>query len=158
VNELNLFEVAAYFVVTISYVVLSILASRGPNIYHGLYRYALAVTSLGVSVLTVRLLLKEDYLKPLLNTIQSLVHHIGLNALAQSPGQSPHVSDSFVSVVFGLILAVMLITFLGSVAVLFLATDIPQNKSRISAADNLAKTLGGFFIGILTSIIKQSIS
>ena len=55
------------------------------------------------------------------------------------------------------ILAVMLIVFLVSVAMSLILKDTPANASRRTSANDIVKTFGGFFIGILTSLLKQAI-
>jgi len=55
------------------------------------------------------------------------------------------------------ILVVMLAVFLFAVLAVLFLKDIPENTSRRASANDIVKTFGGFFIGILTSFLKQAI-
>lgn len=55
------------------------------------------------------------------------------------------------------ILLVLLLVFLCAVIASLVLKDVPENVSRRTAANDIVKTFGGFFIGVLTSFLKQAI-
>jgi hypothetical protein len=63
----------------------------------------------------------------------------------------------FLGYMLSAILLVMLAVFMFAVIAVLLLKDIPQNTGRRTAANDIVKTFGGFFIGILTSFLKQAI-
>jgi len=52
------------------------------------------------------------------------------------------------------ILALMAVTFLVALYTLLTTRDTRANKARISAADNIVKTFGGFFVGLATTLLN----
>ena len=59
--------------------------------------------------------------------------------------------------IVGGIFLTMLVAFLTALGVTFLVDDTPKNQKKIDSADNIVKTFGGFFIGIITSFVNQVI-
>jgi uncharacterized membrane protein YfcA len=55
------------------------------------------------------------------------------------------------------ILVVMLIVFVIAALASLLIKDTRENAARRVAANDIVKTFGGFFIGILTSFLRQAI-
>ena len=78
------------------------------------------------------------------------------SSTAASPG-SPAISPpAYLGALLTAILIVLLLILLSGVIGSLLIPDIPANASRRAAANDIVKTFGGFFIGILTSFLKQA--
>jgi hypothetical protein len=63
----------------------------------------------------------------------------------------------FLGYMLSAILIVLLVVFLVAVIAVLALRDVPENLSRRTAANDIVKTFGGFFIGVLTSFLKQAI-
>ncbi len=73
-----------------------------------------------------------------------------------APGVTTPIQP-FVGYMLSAILLVLLVVFLFAVIAVLLLKDLPQNRGRRMAANDIVKTFGGFFIGVLTSFLKQAI-
>jgi hypothetical protein len=58
--------------------------------------------------------------------------------------------------ILALIMGVMAITFLGSVATIFLTKDSEENQTKLKNAGDIVKTFGGFFTGIATTLLTST--
>ncbi|UCI19288.1 hypothetical protein FJ970_30515 [Mesorhizobium sp. B2-1-8] len=52
-----------------------------------------------------------------------------------------------------LVIAIIGIAFLGSIWVLLVTKDTPENQAWLKAASDMVKMFGGFFIGIATTLL-----
>ena len=60
----------------------------------------------------------------------------------------------FVPFIASGVIAVMALAFISAVGALLVLKDTPENQARIKAADNVVKTLGGFFTGLATTLLR----
>lgn len=79
-------------------------------------------------------------------------------AYAQSPSSSTSIANAGIAGMIPYILAgvfiIMILAFSVSVITLLTIPANEQNERRLSAADNIVKTFGGFFIGFATSLLN----
>lgn len=92
--------------------------------------------------------------KDILNPLKSAYAQSSLAVAA--PGVTTPIQP-FLGYMLSAILLVLMVVFLFAVVIVLVLKDAPQNRSRRTAANDLVKTFGGFFIGVLTSFLKQAI-
>jgi hypothetical protein len=93
------------------------------------------------------------------SNLGKLIAFIVGSAHAAPPTGSPIASADRLSLGLAVnaIIGVMLIMFATAAFLVMTLKDTPENRERRAAADSIVKTFGGFFIGLLTSTVKQSI-
>jgi hypothetical protein len=83
-------------------------------------------------------------------------------ALAQNGAAPPAappptiIPPPYLGTLLTMILVVLLLILCFGVLGSLFIPDIPANASRRAAANDIVKTFGGFFIGVLTSFLKQA--
>jgi hypothetical protein len=74
-------------------------------------------------------------------------------AFAQAAG-SRTLLNNFIPFIFTAVLILISLAFSVALSALLILRDTKENRRRISAADNIVKTFGGFLTGLLTVLLK----
>ena len=78
-------------------------------------------------------------------------------ALAASHGVGSNSGVAgIIPYVLGAIFVLMILAFAVCLWFLLATPDKPENERRLTTADNVVKTFGGFFIGFITSMLNIS--
>jgi len=145
-----------YIAIVISYLGLA-LAQLGSSFTQA---YSRRLPSIVLGGAAAAISLVEASRSGLFEPLQAVIHNV-ISMLFSAHAQTKEkvsVMDPFLlGLVFDAIVVAFLITFVASVYIVLTTDNTPQTKSRVEAADGLVKMLSGFFIGLLTSMIKQTL-
>jgi small-conductance mechanosensitive channel len=120
--------------------------------FYRVMQILVAVVSLFAALLAVYFYVRET------NLGLGLAPFFGVTlAYAQGNGSNIGPNTVFLGYMLTAIVVVMLIVFLSAVMAVLLLKDTRENAGRRVAANDIVKTFGGFFIGVLTSFLKQAI-
>jgi hypothetical protein len=158
----------AFILLVIVSIYLKVLTTENPKLERllNIINMALSVIALGAAVLAAYLYyLSSNYHPISMRNWRDMFSPMRF-AYAQTPPSHAATTQAavatasiqpFVGYMLSAIFIALIVVFvLAAITSLFLP-DTAQNRSRRTAAQDLVKTFGGFFTGILASFLKQAI-
>ena len=96
--------------------------------------------------------------KSLWEAITGQLHHFEIVSVAFASSGGAQVDEpiGLIAYIVGGIFIVIFLTFLMAAGVMLFTKDESSNQKKLSSADGIIKTFGGFFIGVATSYANQA--